>query len=306
MQGGDFLMTQLATKSIRIGHAMLAAAMALATSVAAEAFAQDSNSIRRVNISHIMVKERADAQRIYSQLKTDPADRFRERFHEAAGRFSIDTETARKGGDLGYILEGELDRGFEQGVFAQPVGVLSEPIRSAFGWHVVIVHKADTKPTKELCVETLADQMRSANADERKSLLLSAASLSLEQLEPALRDQLGSDGVGFVDWNNDLSFVGRTEDLANGAVKRLVIAIEHREPRYIPTAKACNRSTAIFMDVDCRSPRVAILGKLMYEGRAGAGRLLDKISFTDNPSVINTGPSGYYKQIADKACGRNG
>ncbi len=47
--------------------------------------------------------------------------------------------TREKGGDLGFIAKGELNPELEKAVFSLPVGSVSDPIETKFGWHIVKV-----------------------------------------------------------------------------------------------------------------------------------------------------------------------
>lgn len=70
-----------------------------------------------------------------------------EKFARVAGEVSEDPGSARAGGDLGYFGRGALDQTIEDVVFALPLGTLSEPVRSPFGWHLIEVLDRDTIKT---------------------------------------------------------------------------------------------------------------------------------------------------------------
>lgn len=58
-------------------------------------------------------------------------------FAEEAKKFSEDTGSASNGGDLDFFSRGQMDPDFENVAFATPVGQVSEPFRTQFGWHIV-------------------------------------------------------------------------------------------------------------------------------------------------------------------------
>ncbi len=62
-------------------------------------------------------------------------------FEEVAKRESADSGSAAKGGDLGEFAKGTMDPAFERAAFSLPVGTLSEPVLSAFGYHLIKVEK---------------------------------------------------------------------------------------------------------------------------------------------------------------------
>ena len=57
--------------------------------------------------------------------------------------------TAEKGGDLGFFGRGVMDSVFEATAFALAQGEVSEPIRSAFGWHIIRVEEKKTVDGQE-------------------------------------------------------------------------------------------------------------------------------------------------------------
>lgn len=56
-----------------------------------------------------------------------------------AKEFSDDPGSAIGGGDLGWVSKGDMVPAFESTMLATPVGQISQPFRSKFGWHVLKV-----------------------------------------------------------------------------------------------------------------------------------------------------------------------
>lgn len=92
-------------------------------------FAQDFEKVRA---EHILVKTSAEAIQIKKALD-DGAD-----FEYYARTYSI-CPSAKNGGDLGYFWRGQMVREFEKAAFATPVGEISEPVYTQFGWHIIKV-----------------------------------------------------------------------------------------------------------------------------------------------------------------------
>lgn len=69
---------------------------------------------------------------------SDPA-----KFADVAKQFSEDLASRDKGGDLGSSTRGEVakqfSQDFEDAVFTIPLRQVSDPIRSKFGWHLIVV-----------------------------------------------------------------------------------------------------------------------------------------------------------------------
>lgn len=60
-----------------------------------------------------------------------------EDFARLARRWSNDMGTSRQGGSLGAFGRGEMQRAFEDAAFSLPVGALSEPVESPYGFHLI-------------------------------------------------------------------------------------------------------------------------------------------------------------------------
>ncbi|WIM14210.1 peptidylprolyl isomerase [Enhydrobacter sp.] len=75
---------------------------------------------------------RRSADRIVEQIRRGAP------FAALAQQFS-QGQTARNGGDLGWILPGSLDSALDAAIEKLPLRQVSEPIRTASGWHIVYV-----------------------------------------------------------------------------------------------------------------------------------------------------------------------
>lgn len=76
---------------------------------------------------------------------------------EAGGDFaalakseSDDTGTGAQGGDLGSFGRGQMVPEFETAAFAQPIGKVGDPVRSAFGYHLIVVDSRDAKSMADM------------------------------------------------------------------------------------------------------------------------------------------------------------
>ena len=101
----------------------------------------------RVRASHILVKtdakKTADAAKkeidaLYAQLKGLSGDALAKKFAELAKEKS-DCPSKAKGGDLGAFGHGQMVPEFDKAAFAQEIGKLYEPVKTSFGWHLVLV-----------------------------------------------------------------------------------------------------------------------------------------------------------------------
>jgi len=99
-----------------------------------------------VRARHILVKTKEEAQEIFAQL-SDGAD-----FEELAQEKSIDTQTKKLGGDLGYFTWGRMTGPFQDVAFSMEPGAISQPVETDFGWHIIKVEdrrKANVKSYEE-------------------------------------------------------------------------------------------------------------------------------------------------------------
>lgn len=83
---------------------------------------------------HILVKTEAEANAIISEIE-EGAD-----FSTLAKEKSIDTGSGANGGDLGWFTKQDMVASFSQAVANMKKGALNKtPIKSQFGWHVIIL-----------------------------------------------------------------------------------------------------------------------------------------------------------------------
>ncbi len=85
-----------------------------------------------VHAEHILVKTAGEAQQIKKAID-EGGD-----FEYYARAYSI-CPSARNNGDLGYFGRGQMVKEFERAAFATPVGEVSNPVYTQFGWHLIKV-----------------------------------------------------------------------------------------------------------------------------------------------------------------------
>lgn len=85
-----------------------------------------------VHAEHILVKTAAEAQQIKKAIDDGG------NFEYYASAYSL-CPSGRNGGDLGYFKRGQMVKEFEKAAFSTPVGEVSNPVYTQFGWHLIKV-----------------------------------------------------------------------------------------------------------------------------------------------------------------------
>ncbi|KXB70552.1 peptidylprolyl isomerase [Peptoniphilus sp. DNF00840] len=100
--------------------------------------------------SHILVAEEDKAREIYEKIKNGGD------FEELAREFST-CPSKEKGGDLGTFTRGQMVKEFEDAVFENEVGTITEPVKTQFGYHIIKVNKKN--PARELTFDEVKDKI---------------------------------------------------------------------------------------------------------------------------------------------------
>lgn len=85
-----------------------------------------------VRASHILVKDEKTAKELKAQIDNG-AD-----FGKIAKKHSK-CPSGEDGGDLGFFKKGQMVKEFEDMAFSLPVGVVSAPVKTEFGYHLILV-----------------------------------------------------------------------------------------------------------------------------------------------------------------------
>jgi peptidyl-prolyl cis-trans isomerase D len=131
----------------------------------------------RVHVEHILFKTvgktdaeiaeiRQNAEGVLKKAKSGA------NFEDLAKKFSEDDGTKPKGGDLGWIVEGQTVPEFQQAAFTLPKGSISDLVKTQYGFHIIKVldhEQAHTKSFEEVrsSIEpTVLDEKVSAQAND--------------------------------------------------------------------------------------------------------------------------------------------
>jgi len=126
----------------------------------------------------VEAKAQAIAERVRKAPKT---------FADVAKKESQDPGSAEKGGDLGFFGKGQMVKAFEEAAFAAKKGDIVGPVKSEFGFHVILV--TDVKPAQ---VKTLAEATPEIEASLKKQVAARKFAESAEAFANTVYEQSSS------------------------------------------------------------------------------------------------------------------
>ena len=97
----------------------------------------------KIKLRHLFHSDREVLETIFTIVQKNP-----EKFYTFAEQLFRDEELKNSGGMLGWIEYNTLDPNLEEAAFSVPVGIVHGPVRSSYGWHIIV--KEDEK--KEMIV----------------------------------------------------------------------------------------------------------------------------------------------------------
>jgi len=71
------------------------------------------------------------------------------KFEDEAKEESDDTGSGENGGDLGTFGQGQMLPEFDEVVFKAPVGQVTEPVKTVYGYHLILVEERKSKPFED-------------------------------------------------------------------------------------------------------------------------------------------------------------
>jgi foldase protein PrsA len=120
-----------------------------------------------IKVRHILVADAKTAAEVKKKLDAG------EKFEDVAKKYSTDTGSAQKGGDIGYINTAnasQFDPDFVKGAYSLKLNQISAPVKSQFGYHIIQV--TEIKPKKPF------DQMKKEVEDQVKSSKLTTDAIN--------------------------------------------------------------------------------------------------------------------------------
>jgi len=146
----------------------------------------------RAHVEHILFKTVGKTDAEIAEIRQKAEDVLKKaksgaNFEDLARKFSEDDGTKPKGGDLGWIVEGQTVPEFQQAAFTLPKGSISDLVKTQYGFHIIKVldrEQAHTKSFEEVrgsIAPTVLDEKVSAAANNISEKLASAIRQSNHQ-----------------------------------------------------------------------------------------------------------------------------
>ena len=126
----------------------------------------------QVHAAHILLTTQQAADEARARIEAG------EDFGDVAREVSTDPGTAPNGGDLGWFTRGEMVPAFADAAFSLPVGEVSQPVASEFGWHLIKVLESDPdQPLTNAQITRLQDAAVNAWLEQERAALGVSSSL---------------------------------------------------------------------------------------------------------------------------------
>ena len=151
----------------------------------------------RVQVEHILLMTVGKTDAEVDEIKKKAEDVLKQakkggKFEDLAKKYSEDPGTKDKGGDLGWLVQGQTVAEFEKAAFGLPKGQISDLVRTQYGFHIIRVmdkETAHTKPFEEVkdslrapLLLSQADKQASDTADQMSAAIRQSNKTSLDDL----------------------------------------------------------------------------------------------------------------------------
>ncbi|MEY9974872.1 foldase protein PrsA [Lysinibacillus sp. RC46] len=145
--------------------------------------AEYENIKNEIQARHIVVKDEETAKKVKAELETGKD------FAKVAKEYSIEQVAQTTGGDLGWFNKAtNMDQQFLEGAFALKKNVISDPIQSSFGYHIIeVTDKREIKESYEDKKAELEKQLKLAKANT--STLLTKVAKMMKDADIKIKDE---------------------------------------------------------------------------------------------------------------------
>lgn len=144
--------------------------------------AEYENTKNEVNARHVLVEDEETAKKVKAELDSG------KEFAEVAKAYSTEPAAQESGGELGWFGKGAMDAEFEKAAFALEPNVISEPVKSSFGYHIIeVTDKREVKESYEDKKAEIEKNLKLEKADQ--SALLPKIAKLLKDAKIDIKDK---------------------------------------------------------------------------------------------------------------------
>lgn len=144
--------------------------------------AEYENTKNEINARHVLVEDEETAKKVKAELESGKD------FAEVAKAYSTEPAAQQSGGELGWFGKGAMAAEFEEAAFALEPNVISEPVQSSFGFHVIeVTDKREVKESYDDKKAELEKNLKLEKADQ--AALLPKISKLLKDAKVDIKDK---------------------------------------------------------------------------------------------------------------------
>ncbi|MFZ3381503.1 MAG: peptidyl-prolyl cis-trans isomerase [Candidatus Acidiferrales bacterium] len=180
----------------------------------------------RVHVEHILFKTVGKTDAEVAEIRQKAEDVLKKakagaNFEDLAKKYSEDDGSKAKGGDLGWIAEGQTVPEFQQAAFTLPKGSISSLVKTQYGFHIIKVLDHETAHTKTFdevkstILPLVLDEAVTAKAnqisDEMASAVRQSNHQSLDDLAKKFNLELGD--IPLASATEPISAFGNSQDV---------------------------------------------------------------------------------------------
>jgi foldase protein PrsA len=146
------------------------------------------DTAEQVRAKHILVANLPTAEIVEGKLKAGGD------FAALAKQYSTDPSSKDKGGELGFFGKGQMVPAFQAAAFSQPIGAVGKPVKSPFGYHIIVVE--EKKPAQVATLANSSDKIKTLLQQQQEQqqiptfLAALRAKANIQVLDPNLKDAL--------------------------------------------------------------------------------------------------------------------
>lgn len=141
-----------------------------------------------VKASHILLRTdpKSDAKAVLAKANKIRKELTKGNFSAKANKYTEDPSGKGKGGDLGWFSNGRMVPEFEKAAFGMKKGMISQPIKTNFGYHIIYVKGKRAAAEAKLAKhekDIAKDLIRETKNDEHKALISSVSASMAKALK---------------------------------------------------------------------------------------------------------------------------